>query len=291
MPETIVLDPSEVAATGRSELNINSGAIEVRMEGVDWGTAEVQAAMAQAVRGETVVDYRIPNRQVTIPLVMKTVGTATFTNARDQLSTKVARIQAEGGWIKRVTSQGGTYFADVVNASLVSPGGWLQSHRDVENEAVLTLEVLPDFYQAEATLSDHTETSAAEITFTETTSAGGDFPLGDRVRVVVDEDDGDNQRGLFWSFRARHYSSATTAASAYEAEALTILDTATRVAKTGASNGSMVTHGTLLTSWTPVVGTNLTAGSPTSPIRAPTGSSPGCSPPRARRSRLGWSTT
>ena len=163
--------------------------------------------MAQQTPGESVVDYKIPNRTITIPLVMRTSGTATFTNARDQLSTKVAQIQSSGGWLKRVTSQGGTYFADVVSASLVSPGGWLQSHRDVENEAVLTLTAKPDFYGAEETLSDHTETSAAEITFTETTTNGGDFPLGDRVRVVIDEDDAENQRGLFWSFRARHYNS------------------------------------------------------------------------------------
>ena len=105
-----------------------------------------------------------------------------------------------------MTAQGGTYFADVVSASVQVPGGWLQRARDVENEAVLTLTALPDFYGAEETLSDHTETSASEIIFTETTAAGGDFPLGDRVRVVIDEDDADNQRGLFWSFRARHYS-------------------------------------------------------------------------------------
>ena len=258
--ETIILDPSEVATSTRSELNINSGAIEVRQEGIDWGTAAIEAAMAQQTPGESVVDYRVPNREITIPLVMRTSGTVTFNSARDQLGTKVAQIQAAGGWLKRVTAQGGTYFADIVSASVLIPGGWLQRARDVETEAVLTLTARPDFYGAEETLSDHTETSAAEITFTETTTNGGDFPLGDRVRVVIDEDDADSQRGLFWSFRARHYASASTAQSALEAESLSILDTATRVAKTGASGGTVVTHGTLMTNWTPVLDTGISYG-------------------------------
>jgi hypothetical protein len=78
-----------------------------------------------------------------------------------------------------------------------------------------------------------------------------DYP--GRVRIVVDEDDGDAQLGLIWSIRNRHYSSAATAATRFEAEALNPLDTATKVALTGASGGTVVTHGTLSTNWTPVL--------------------------------------
>ena len=74
-----------------------------------------------------------------------------------------------------------------------------------------------------------------------------------RVRIVVDEDQGQSQLGLIWSIRNRHYSSAATARTSYEAEALTPLDTATRAALTGASGGTVVTHGTLSTNWTPVL--------------------------------------
>jgi hypothetical protein len=74
---------------------------------------------------------------------------------------------------------------------------------------------------------------------------------------VVDDDQAQNQRGLIWHFRGRHYSSASTAASAYEAEALQTLDTAAKAAKVGASGGTVVTHGTISTNWTPVVGTNI----------------------------------
>ena len=251
--EIIVLDPSEVA-TARTELSINSGAIQVRAEGVSWGNSEIQAYMSQQQRGESPVDFRIPNRQIEIPLVMQTSGTVTFPQARSKLAAKVARIQQEGGWLKRVTSGGGTLFCDLVNASLNLPGGWLQAHREVETEAVLTLEAIPDFYGAEVTLSDHVETSAAELSFTET-QVKGDYP--GRVRIVVDDDQGVNKRGLIWSVRSRHYSAAATAAQSYEAEALNPLDTATATSKAGASNGSVVIHSLLSQNWTPVLSTNI----------------------------------
>jgi hypothetical protein len=252
MPESIILDPTEL--TTRTEFNITPWIAEA---GPDWGEAQIEAAMAEQQVGAVPVDYSIPNRQVTIPLSIRDVGGTAFATARSLIQAKVGLWQAQGGYLKRVLASGGTVFADVVNAQLNLSGGWLQAHVSTDIEASVTLECIPDFYEAEETLSDHTETSAAELIFTETTTNGGDFPLGDRVRVVVDEDDGDSQLGLIWHCRGRHYSSASTAASKYEAEALQALDTATKVAKVGASGGTIVTHGTLSTNWTPVVGTNI----------------------------------
>jgi hypothetical protein len=249
MPESIILDPTEL--TTRTEFNITPWIAEA---GPDWGEAQIEAAMAEQQVGAVPVDYSIPNRQVTIPLSIRDVGGTAFATARSLIQAKVGLWQAQGGYLKRVLASGGTVFADVVNAQLNLSGGWLQAHVSTDIEASVTLECIPDFYEAEETLSDHTETSAAELIFTETTANGGDFPLGDRVRVVVDEDDGDNQRGLIWAFRGRHYSSASTAASRYEAEALEPLDTAVKAAKVGASGGTVVTHGTILNDWTSVVG-------------------------------------
>jgi hypothetical protein len=78
-----------------------------------------------------------------------------------------------------------------------------------------------------------------------------------RVRIVVDEDQAQDQRGLIWGLRSRHYSSDSTARLAYEAEALQPLDTARGTALSGASGGTVVTHGTISTNWTPVLGSNI----------------------------------
>ncbi len=249
MAERIVLDPAEVA-TGRTEFDITPW---VAPAGPDWDEGVVEAYRASGVYGDTVIDFRVPNRQVTIPLMVKAVGGTSFATVRSQLQQKAQLFQREGGWLKRVTAAG-TFFADIQVSGLKFSGGWMQAVRDADTDAQIQLECSPDFYDAEQTLSDHVETSATEIRWTET-SIGGNYPA--RVRLVVDEDQGQAQLGLMWCFRSRNYSSASTAALAYEAEALQPLDTATRVALTGASGGTVVTHGTLSTNWTPVLGTNI----------------------------------
>lgn len=238
----------------RSQLDITPW---VDADGINWGDAQIQATLADQLVGSTPVDFTIPARQAQIPLNLMTKGGTTFAAIRSAVQAKVGLFQQKGGRIARVISGGGTVYADITNAALHLSGSWLQANREADVEATLTLDAVPDFYAAEEALSDHTETTLPEITFTESTANGGDFPLGDRVRVVVDDDSGQNQRGLFWAFRGRNYSSASTAASAYEAEALQALDTATKVAKVGASGGTVVTHGTISTNWTPVVGTNI----------------------------------
>lgn len=251
MAERITLDPSEVA-TDRTELDITSW---INQEGIDWGDAEISAFMSEQQRGETPIDYRVPNRTVEIPLTFQARGTTTANTARAELQHKLSLFQREGGWLKRITAFGGTVYADVVNATFhaTSVSG-LESREQIDIDAHATLECIPDFYGDEVTLSDHTETSSAELIFTET-AIDGDFP--GRMRLVVDDDQGQDQRGVVWGFRSRHYSAASTAALKYEAEALQPLDTAVKAALSGASGGTVVTHGTLSTSWTPVVGTNI----------------------------------
>lgn len=250
MPEQIVLDPSELAGS-RTAFDITPW---VKVDGVDWDEGSVESFRASGEFGESIIDYRFPNRQVTIPLMIKTVGGTSFATVRSLIQAKAAQAQQSGSWLKRVTSSGGTLYADIQSAGLKLSGGWLQSRKDADNEAVLSLEVSPDFYGNEVQLADHVETSLAELVFTET-SVSGDYPA--RVRVVVDEDQGQAQLGLIWGFRKRNYSSAATARLAYEAEALQPLDSAVRAALSGASGGTVVTHGTLLTNWTPVLGMNM----------------------------------
>jgi len=227
----------------------------VRAEpGIDWGDAAIAAYMADQTYGSKVVDFRVPNRNITVPLVLRSRTGTTFDQIRTIVQAKVARWQQEGGSIKRITSAGGVVFADVVSASLQLPGTWSQAWKDYDVAAELTIETLPEFYEAEVTLSDHVETTSAEIIFTET-NIRGDYPA--RVRWVVDDDQGQSQLGLFWGVRSRNYSAGTTAARAYEAELMTPLDTAARAALTGASGGTVVTHGTVATNWTPVLSTSL----------------------------------
>lgn len=261
MAERFILDPAAVAS-GRTELDITPW---VNMNGLDWGDASVQSYYSEAQRGDIPVDYRVPNREISGGLVFaETQGGTTTIQARSKIQAKMSLFQREGGWIGRVTNSGGTVYADVVDAQFraTSVSGW-ESRAEADVNASFSLSCIPDFYGEEQTLSDHSETSAAELIFTET-DIEGDFP--GRVRIVVDEDDAEDQRGLIGCFRSRHYSSDSTAAMEYEAEELGPLDTATAVAGTSIygtatsgmwSGGTIVHHGTLSTSWTPVLETDI----------------------------------
>ena len=185
MPERIVLDPAAVAV-GRTELDISDwvGAAA----GVDWGDAEITAYMAEGQRGSTPVDYRVPNRTITIPLVVKARGSVTFAQARERLQAKVALIQAEGGWLKRTTAAGGVVYCDLVNATLKLGGGWMQAHRDADPEGNLVLEAIPDFYGDEAAATETTVAAANSYTLP-LPGIDGNYPA--RCRIVMTNNDSD----------------------------------------------------------------------------------------------------
>jgi hypothetical protein len=252
--ETIVLDPAAVA-TSRTSVDITAF---VSSEGIDWGDAAIEGYMADAERGSTLVDFRIPNRIVTIPLKLQTRGATTFNTIRRNIQAKIGQFQQEGGWMSRTTSVG-TLYGDVVSATLRLGGDWYQANKDYDVNAVLTLEVVPDWYGAEVSLDDKTETTLPTFVKVMQLSASdaviaGDYP--GRVRIVVDDDQTRARRALLWGWRSRYYSSASTAALFYQAEALTPLDAAATSALTGASSTTIL-HSSLGVDWTPVMSTQI----------------------------------
>jgi hypothetical protein len=259
--ERLVLDPAEVATGGRAELDLHSGAVQVREGGIDWGQAEIEAFMAQHELGESPVDYRLPNRVITIPLVLGAEGD--FDAARITLQAKVSRINEEGGWLKRELL-GGSYgeagarlYCDLVKATLRYGGSTLVASNGVDPDAELVLEALPDFYgdPVEAPLFEGTGDA------TSTLQVKGNLP--GRVDLAVYEESGNDQRGLAWGFRCRNYSSASSARLAYSAEALHPLDQASVVSLTGAYGGKAIGHTNLSTGWTPVLDNTMSGVYPT----------------------------
>ena len=158
LAETIKLDPSTIAVS-RTELDITQF---IKAEGVNWDDARIEQYLSEGNIGAAPVDYKIPNRQVVVPMQLMARGTFTFEQIRRQLQAKVARFQQEGGWISRVTTAG-THYADVVNASLRLGGDWLQASKSADVAAELSLELTPDWYGAEITLDDKTETVGAGV--------------------------------------------------------------------------------------------------------------------------------
>src|SRR4051794_34902323 len=104
----LTLDPPAVATAGRLELDLSADPIRGESRGIDWGDAAVTQFMSNEQRwGAAAIDFRVPNRIVTIPLGVGTDDAGTgFDPAFDALRQKVALFQREGGWIKRDSGRG-----------------------------------------------------------------------------------------------------------------------------------------------------------------------------------------
>ena len=248
----VTLDPPAVA-TNRTQLNLNSGAIQVggpsNGTSIDWGDSHIEAFQALQQFGSAVVDYRVPNRTVTIPLGLGMDSSGTEETARSQLREMVALLQREGGWLLRQRAGGSAMYADIVNATLTLPDVWGETG-GLEPNVNLVLECLPDFYGDEVTLDTLSATGCftSVLTVTGTTAnITGDIPV--RTRILASDTSGHNQLGALWGIRCKHYDSASSAALVYEADTL------------GLINGTVVVTGVAGATNSKVAGqTNLPAG-------------------------------
>lgn len=259
MAEFIVLDPDEIAED-RVEVDITP---VIKSDGPDWGDAEIEAYMASAAIGESPVDYRLPNRKVTIPFSLRDVDTVTYDEIRSQVQQKAALFQREAGWLKR-EMDGTALFADVENAVLHLGGGWMATYGGADIDATLELECLPDFYGNVVTLDNVAGTATlTNVLQSDGTQASLNGHYPSRVQMLVADTTGVDRHGLIWGVRCRYYSSATTAQLAIEAEDMTVPVGGTITTRAGASGGATdnVVRNTLGTAaWADQVVTDLTVG-------------------------------
>lgn len=260
----VKLDPPGAIAS-RTQLDLNSGDIQVDQKGIDWGDGAIAAFMADVVIGSVAVGYRIPNRVIHIPLMLGAGSAATIAAeeaARAKLQQKVALFQREGGALLRQRSGGVAMYADVVNATLTLPDVYGETG-GVEPNVILQLECIPDFYGDEISLDAINGTGRINSVLQLASAQAaivGDHP--GRCRIVISETSGNDQKGALWGFRSRHYDAASTSALFLEAEAMTPLDAAATHVLAGASGGSTMRHNNLPGgSWCPVLLTDLLAGS------------------------------
>lgn len=257
--DTVTLDPAAVA-TARTALAL-TGAYEVRE--ADYGNAEVEQYLSERKFGELPVGHRLPNRTVEYALRIQASGTVGVGAALRSLQRKVALFQDEGGWLGRTLSprSAGEYgtdvlYADVVDAALALPADWTAQRQEVFLDARLTLTTLPDFYGAEVAAGSTNSTSPHDsISLLGTIS--GDYPA--RSRYTVTDTGSVTRQTVLIGSQARTYDSAATAALAYEAEALTAIDSAAAAAVSGALGGTAVRSTTISPTWTGILSTTITA--------------------------------
>lgn len=246
----VQLDPPGIAVN-RTMLDLNTGPMRVDVKGIDWGIGEITPYETTEQRyGSGVVSYRVPNRQVQIPLFLGADESGTEEATRGKLQEKVALLQREGGWLMRQRVGGIPMYADVVNASLTLPDVYGETG-GIETGVLLNLECLPDFYGDMVTLDTITtsgETTAVLTSGGLTAVIAGDHP--GRASISYADTSGNAQYGLLWGFRSRNYSSIATAALSYVCNTgMTTAAGATVGALSGSRSGSAITQ-TITTSWT-----------------------------------------
>jgi hypothetical protein len=203
MAEIIMLDPVTVSRN-RGQVDLTGS---IAAAGPDWGDAEISAYMSDQAVGSSPVDYRIPNRMIKIPLILRDQAGVPFATVRRQVQQKVARFQQEGGWIGRVVD-GTTLYADIVNASLHLGGSMFQAYRGFDTDAVLTLECRPDWFGDEITLDAASGNPITTILKSGGVNAPipGDYPA--RCRILLSQSTTSNWSYLAYGFRSRYYDAA-----------------------------------------------------------------------------------
>lgn len=187
-------------------------------------------------------------------------GGARFYSILDDLQSTIDRIVREGGTLKRVAPGAKPMIFDLIDASIEIPQGnaFLHGRRTT---ATLTFTAKPFYRRGEwLQMSDRAETSAAHLTWTET-AIDGEVPA--LAKLLIDEDQGVDQRWLAWGIESRNYSSASTAGTFYEAEALTLKSSAaiaTRTSASGGASNNVVRHSDLVDDWQQVLSTQATGG-------------------------------
>jgi len=167
--------------------------------------------------GDSLAHLKYGNRTVTLSVRQRNTSDANVQTQLGYLQQKVAKLQREGGTLKRTVPSGSTVVFDVITAELDIAFGQEFVSR-TRADVTVTFTCKPFGRGAEQALSAHTETSKPCLVFTET-SVPGDVPaLG---RLVVSENQAVDQYWAAWGLQSRFYDSAGSAALFYEAVSLT----------------------------------------------------------------------
>jgi hypothetical protein len=262
----VELDPVS-AISGRTPLNLNSGAIAVggpsSGSGIDWGDAAVAQLMAESQWGSAPVSFRVPNRIISIPLILgaKAGGTeAEEEEARRDLNEKTALLQRQGGVVLRQREGAGPLYADIVNATLTLPDVWGETGA-VEPNVVLKLETLPDWYGEEVTLDSVEQTGQIVQVLQQggkPAVIAGDYPA--RTRIVLTEKAKKDQRGMLWGLRSTHYDSDPSAALFFDAYKLTPINGAVVTSSETFSGSALTIAHPEPNIWHPFMTTDILAG-------------------------------
>ena len=212
-----------------------------------------QWAGAAGVDGDLLVDSKYGNRQITANIRVVGSTDAQLEDRVQTLQAAVTKQHREGGELEVTTPAGTVVTLDVLDASFNVILDKRYMTRQVA-QATLVFTCKPFARGTEQDLGDNAETTSPALIFVESVIPGDVPALG---RLVVDEDDAEDQATVLWGVRSRNYNAAATAALFWQAEALTPVSAsaATAAGPSGAhgSGSNTIEADALTTEWQDVL--------------------------------------
>ena len=259
--EAIVLDPvSEDAANAELALSAANGYDLLEHS---YPVPEEDALWAGSIdtEGERKAGARVLNREIPIRLRLSAATDAAFRTAQRNLDKKLAKLRAEGGTYKRTLPNGDVIVFDV---ETVAGGERLFDNRFIHSrrtEDTIRFICRPYGRGPDQTFSAVTETALPVLRITAAGIKGDVDALG---KLLIDEQQGQDQWWLHWGVRSRYYSSDPDNALFYEAEGRTPLGGAGVVTGTAPASGggtnNVVRQGTLTPGWQAMLSTQASGG-------------------------------
>ena len=246
--EELIFDPvSENAANSPLAIMGPSADAAIDVLGMEFPAPPLDLATVGSVdtEGELVHGRRHQNRKINLALevIGATAGALQLTVATVQ--AKVAKIARAGGTLQRVKADGQIRIYDLLAADSYDPKFDITYYAGNIAEIVIGLVAKPYARGAEQDLGDNIETVLPALIFTD--QIPGDVPaLG---RLVIDDDQAQDQWWVTWGVQSSTYSAASTAGLFYQAEALTPL--------TATVAGGVVDNSNLPTQWLGILSTQL----------------------------------
>lgn len=205
--------------------------------------------------GDRLVAARYLNRQISVSVEIVPSGATKAADAQAALAAlaeKVAKVNREGGTLRRVLPSGDAITFDLLTAEPLDPS-WDASWDTASAIALeLTFTAKPFARGAEQALAVHAERTRPVLTFVETGIAGDVPALG---RLVVTDGQGIDQRWVVWGLQTASYDAAASADLFYEAESRTPRSGGTVVTESRFASTSGV-EATLGTGWRAILSTN-----------------------------------
>lgn len=259
-----LLDSTAIDATNTQlELEDSANGIQVKtMEFQDPPRKNVWATSQDTI-GSALVAGNYENRQINY--VIRCTGTEGVMRAAvSAISKKAGKIAKYGGTLTRTLHDGTLLYFDLLDATVSIPGDmewWFHNKNYVE--VALGLTARPFAYGTKQYLKSDltwTTTAASQGTISETTlpevtvtfpAPAGDVPALGEMTVV--EQSGTAQSFFHWGIQGRNYSSASSAALAFQGEACLAYNGSTALAVSGASGGTVLNQGGLISDYIAVI--------------------------------------